>query len=292
MNRSCLPWMAMVSVAAIASASSGVDARGRAIRQAGSMAASPVRYQQAIFDKVEIQSAVVFRTATNAKGESEKLRLDVYQPAGDNQRNRPAIVWIHGGGFRPGNDRNQKYIVAMATEFAKRGYISVAPDYRVRAQLAETDRMPALTDAVEDCRAALGWVRARAAEYGVTPARIAVGGGSAGGMIAVSLVALENAEAAAARRPTIFALIDLWGSPAQGLMMGDVDRNYPPTVIVHGTADATVPFSQTEALVTRLKAAGIEHEVMPIAGAAHTPTDHLDAIIETTASFLYKALKK
>jgi hypothetical protein len=42
----------------------------------------------------------------------------------------------------------------------------------------------------------------------------------------------------------------------------------------------------------RLKAAGIDHQLISILGAAHTPTVHLDAIIETTAAFVWKALQK
>ena len=258
---------------------------------AASAFSAPVRYQSVVFDQVDVKSDVEFRTATNVKGVADSLKLDVYQPAGDAQRMRPAILWIHGGGFRPGSDRKQKYIIAMSTEFAKRGYVSVAPDYRVSAEQGP-DRMRVLQDAVEDCRAALVWVKTHAAELGVDPQRIAVGGGSAGGMAAVSLVAVENADAVKNRTPKLFALIDLWGSPKEGFMLGTVDEHYPPTIIVHGTADQSVPFAQSEALVARLKAKGIKHELMPIPGAPHTPTDHLDAIVEKTAAFVFAALKK
>ncbi len=253
--------------------------------------AQPVRYQSVVFDQVDVKVDVEFRTATNVAGAAERLKLDVYQPAGDANRGRPAILWIHGGGFRPGSDKQQKYIVAMSTAFAKRGYVSVAPDYRVRAVQGQ-DRMPTLEDAVEDCRAALDWMKTHAAEFGIDPQRIAVGGGSAGGMIAVSLVAVENAAAAKNRSPRLFALVDLWGSPQDDFMLGKVDEHYPPTIIVHGTADQSVPFSQSEALAARLKAKGIKHELMPIPGAPHTPTAHMDAFVERTAAFVFAALKK
>src|SRR5471030_2121948 len=81
--------------------------------------AQPVRYQSVVFDQVEVKHNVEFRTATNVKGESETLKLDVYQPAGDSERARPAVLWLHGGGLRPGSDKTQSYIVTMSTEFAK-----------------------------------------------------------------------------------------------------------------------------------------------------------------------------
>ena len=63
----------------------------------GTVFAQPVRYQSVVFDKVDVKRNVEFRTATNAKGQSETLKLDVYQPAGDSERSRPAVLWLHGG---------------------------------------------------------------------------------------------------------------------------------------------------------------------------------------------------
>ena len=250
------------------------------------------RYGSVVFDSVSIAAEIGFRSATDASGVSSTLRLDVYAPAGDSERLRPAILWIHGGGFRAGTDKSQKYLVALATEFAKRGYVSVAPDYRVRtAALTDADRMPALENAVIDCRAALLWLSSNAANMGVDPKRIAIAGGSAGGMTAVSLAALETASPQKGLAAP-FALIDLWGSPAASLRMGSIDAKYPPTLIVHGTADQAVPFAQSEALAAQLKTAGVRHELMPIEGAAHTPTDHLDAIIAKVSAFLFEALPK
>jgi acetyl esterase/lipase len=249
--------------------------------------AGPTRYRDVAFAEVAVSSDVPFRQAVNAAGTLETLALDVYQPAGDREARRPAILWIHGGGFRPGNDKRQKYIVTMATEFAKRGFVSVAPDYRVRAEVGP-DRMPALKDALEDCRGALAWVRAHAADYRIDASRIAIGGGSAGGMIAVNLAALEGR---AAGGPTgVFALVDLWGSPAASLRVTAVGPAFPPTIIVHGTADELVPFSQSEQLAAELQQHGVAHELHAIAGAPHTPAAAMPDILQWTSAFLHRAL--
>ncbi len=247
------------------------------------------RYQSVLFDKLEVTEDVVFRTALNRKGNAEELKLDIYRPAGDTETQRPALLWIHGGGFQPGNDKRQKYIVAMATEFARRGYVCMAPDYRVREN-PKTDFQGTLQDAVEDCRAALQWMRAESRTYGLDPKRIAVGGGSAGGMTAVSLVLLENNQAVRSGRAGVFALINLWGSPAEGTMLGTVNRNFPPTLIVHGTADTTVPFSQSELLAGQLKEVGVANQLFPLSGAPHTPMQHLPAIVDACAKFLFDIL--
>ncbi len=62
------------------------------------------RYLHPIFENVDIQKDIVFKQVVNHKGEAEKLSLDVYPPVGDTEKNSPAILWIHGGGFRYGND--------------------------------------------------------------------------------------------------------------------------------------------------------------------------------------------
>jgi dipeptidyl aminopeptidase/acylaminoacyl peptidase len=85
-------------------------------------------------------------------------------------------------------------------------------------------------------------------------------------------------------------LIDLWGSPAKDLLLADIAPSFPPTLIMHGTADELVPFSQSEDLAAVLKAKGIEHRLYPISGAAHTPTADMDRLVEETAAFLFRAL--
>ena len=258
-----------------------------AVASSGAGQPAATRYRDVVFTDVSIAGNVAFRQAVNAAGADETLTLDIYQPAGDPERRRPAILWIHGGGFRPGNDKRQKYIVTMATEFARRGFVSVAPDYRVRAEVGQ-DRLPALRDALEDCRAALAWLRAHADEYRVDASRIAVGGGSAGGMIAVNLAAIEG-------RPSggsggVFALIDLWGSPAASLKVAPIGPRFPPTVLIHGTADELVPFAQSEALASELAESGVTRELRALPGAPHTPTSAMADILAWTSDFVYRAL--
>jgi acetyl esterase/lipase len=256
-------------------------------------AADAKRYESPIFEQVDIKSDVVFHTSKNVLGENEALKLDIYQPAGDTLRNRPAIVWFHGGGFRPGNDKKQRYVVTMANAFAQRGYVCISADYRVRQEQGQgAARLPVLKDAVEDGQAALAWVRSHATELGIDPQRIAVGGGSAGGQLATSLVAIENAAAAKNRTPRLFAYVNLWGSPTADFMLAKVEEHYPPTVIVHGTADQSVPFANSEALVAQLKAKGVPHELMAIQGAPHTPTAHADDFIKVVSKFVLTALPR
>ncbi|WP_229260064.1 alpha/beta hydrolase [Duganella aquatilis] len=99
------------------------------------------------------------------------LKLDLYRPAGDRL---PVVVFVHGGGWKAGF---RSEFVPMALRLTQHGYAAVTVSYRLSGEA----RYPA---AVQDVLAAVRWVRAHAAEFGLDPNRIALAGGSAGGQIA------------------------------------------------------------------------------------------------------------
>lgn len=243
------------------------------------------RYREHVFDEATVDDGVPFREAKSETGQSVELLLDVYTARGDESRDRAAIVLLHGGGFLPHFDRHQAHIVALATSLARRGYVVVAPDYRVRDRPTE-DPMGTLRDAVDDCRAAIDWLRANAAARGVDPRKIAVVGSSAGATVGVSLVGLENAAARRCGEPGVFAFVDLWGSPVPAYRLCNFDDWYPPTLIIHGTADAIVPFMNSEKLAADMGAAGVNVDLMAIPEAPHTPMDHGTEITDRVADFL------
>ncbi|SHG64111.1 alpha/beta hydrolase [Massilia sp. CF038] len=110
---------------------------------------------------------------------ARSLKLDLYRPAGSNAA--PLVVLVHGGGWRNGRREN---LAALAIGLAQRGYAAATVSYRLSGEA----RYPA---AVDDVRAALGWLRTNAAVHGIDAARVALAGGSAGGQIA-SLVGVTG----------------------------------------------------------------------------------------------------
>ncbi|MFI9150172.1 alpha/beta hydrolase [Streptomyces sp. NPDC053367] len=98
----------------------------------------------------------------------------VYRP----RQAQGAVLWLHGGGFVMGDVRTEH---PWATRLAHgSGAVVISVSYRV----APEDPFPA---ALDDAYAVLNWLAAHAAELGVDPARIAVGGHSAGGGLAAAL---------------------------------------------------------------------------------------------------------
>jgi acetyl esterase/lipase len=102
------------------------------------------------------------------------LRLDVYRPD-SGTRPAPAMLWLHGGGWREGTKRNPRPI-----ELLRDGFVVVSVQYR----LSHVAPFPAQ---LLDAKDAVKFIRQNAARYGIDPARIGVWGNSAGGQLAALL---------------------------------------------------------------------------------------------------------
>ena len=103
-----------------------------------------------------------------------KLLLDVYNPPPATGQIHPAVLMIHGGGWRSGERSHNN---TLAGQLAANGFVAVPVEYRLSTEAL----YPA---AVHDLKAAIRWLRANAATYAIDTNRIAVLGFSAGGQLA------------------------------------------------------------------------------------------------------------
>jgi pectinesterase len=110
------------------------------------------------------------------------LKVDVFYPAIKSKKKRPAVLLIHGGGWRSG-DRSQQ--IPMAQYLAARGFVSITAEYRLSTEAL----YPA---AIFDLKAAVRWIKANAKAYNVDTNKIAVLGCSAGGQLAALLGTTNN----------------------------------------------------------------------------------------------------
>lgn len=101
--------------------------------------------------------------------------LDIYFPEKRVEKAQPLLVWIHGGAWAAGSKTQVPYLNQLS-----RGYIVASIEYR----FSQKALFPAQ---IQDCQAALRWLRANAKKYNIDPNRIGVGGGSAGGHLAALL---------------------------------------------------------------------------------------------------------
>jgi len=132
------------------------------------LGASPVAAQSYTF-----VPNLVYGTYT---GGAQNLLLDLYLPL-SGPVPRPVIVWIHGGAWLAGS---RFPVPSNVTAFCTQGYAVASIDYR----LSGTAIWPAQ---IQDCRGAVRWLRANAAQYGLDPDRIGAWGSSAGGHLAALL---------------------------------------------------------------------------------------------------------
>ena len=153
--------------------------------------AADVRYRDEVFSAITVDKDIQYGTAPDLEDQhASALMLDVYRPADDVAALRPAIIWVHGGGFAKG-DKGDNPAAYMSTRFAKMGYVAVSINYRLlhgpgcsAAHGIAPACFNAGVEAVRDAQAAVRWLRANAAQYGIDADRIAIAGESAGGIVA------------------------------------------------------------------------------------------------------------
>lgn len=225
----------------------------------------------------------------------QHLQLDMARPK-TGEGPFPAIVCIHGGGFRAGNRQGYD---GLCIKLAEQGYVAVTVTYR----LAPKYQFPA---AVYDVKAAVRWLRANAAKYKIDPHRIATTGGSAGGHLAQFLAVTADVKEFEGdggnpdQSSRVACVVNYFGpsdftksygksvdaAEVLPLFLGGnleqarhkhiissplywVTPNAAPTLCIHGTQDKYVAHEQAVWLVDKLKAADVEAELLTLQGAGH-----------------------
>ena len=221
-------------------------------------------------------------------GAKRKEKLDLYLPYSPKRLDRPAVVFIHGGGFT-GGDKAEYRSASVSADLCRAGYVVVSCNY----VLGPKSKEGVWPQNIADCRNAVRWVRAHAKELGVNPDKIAVAGGSAGGYLAL-MVGLSDdrtgpgGDPAAKVSARVSAVIDMYGvvnfsKHGKGDVVGasaaeqqaylpelQCDPQDPAVLILHGTADTTVDIAQSDGMAKALRKAKTSYEYIVVDGAPHT----------------------
>jgi acetyl esterase/lipase len=246
--------------------------------------------------KLAVPANVVFEPNIEySNPDGQHLQLDIARPkTGDGPF--PAIVCIHGGGFRAGSRQGYD---GLCNRLAQQGYVALTVSYR----LAPKYQFPA---AIHDVKAAVRWLRANAKQYKVDPARIGITGGSAGGHLAqflgvtADVKQFEGTGGNAEQSSRVACVVNYYGpsdftksygksvdaAEVLPLWLGGnlkqarykhivasplywVTPDAAPTLCIHGTEDKYVAHEQAVWLVDKLKASGVEAELLTLDGAGH-----------------------
>jgi len=206
-----------------------------------------------------------------------ELKAWIFKPSSINESQKlPAAIFFFGGGWRGGSP---KQFVEHCKYLSSRGMIGIVVDYRV------SSRHPVkVVDCIADAKSAVRWVRLNSERLGIDPERIAAGGGSAGGHLAAATATVAGFDSAEGQasiscRPNALILFNpavvLAGIPSKAEMNeerlasltkragvepskispyhGDL-TSAPPTFIVHGKADTTVPYQSVEFYTEKMHA--------------------------------------
>ena len=233
------------------------------------------------------------------------LQLDLHVPPGPGPF--PVLLWIHGGGWITGS-RVWTVDPRFHERMVARGYAVADVDYR----LALEATYPAQQT---DIDAAVRWLRHHAAALRIDPARFAALGESAGGQLAAIagltgtgdtaiqavVVWYGPADLTGSRDPFTSPALLLGGPPAErsafarfASPLHNVHPGAPPFLLVHGTADETVPFAEAAAFADALRAQGTRCDLLPVDGAGHVFSGaevEVGTLTEAGADFLDEVLR-
>ncbi len=226
---------------------------------------------------------------TYKKAGDSELKVWIFPPKKSDEP-RPAIVFFFGGGWSSGSPAQFE---RQARHFAERGMVAITADYRVASR---QHAQPA--QCVADAKSCIRWVRANAQRLGIDPQRIVAAGGSAGGHLAAATATLPgldetSEDAKVSSQPNALVLFNpcVVTAPVAGLNfrgfasdstsekvgcepealspIHHVKEGLPPTLIMHGKDDTTVPFVTVEAFTERMKKAGNRCELKGYDGQKH-----------------------
>ena len=257
---------------------------------------------------------------TYASINGRDLRLDVYAPTTKPDRAIPAILWVHGGGWRGGSKEG----IARPLPILSRGFGLVSVEYRLSGEAV----FPA---AIADVKAAMRWLRANAATYGFDPTRLGAWGSSAGGHLVALLGTAQEVDRwdrMHEESPNVSSRPDAvcnWFGPTDFLRMNDfpsridhdapdspeskfigvpiqehpektqlanpiryISPDDPPILHMHGERDQAVPYNQSELIHAALVEAGVDSTLYMVKGGDHgfrgmqgdTPETLIDRVVE------------
>jgi acetyl esterase/lipase len=264
--------------------------------------------------QVRVEKDIVF-----GKGGAQELMLDLARPA-DERNTAPCIVCVHGGGWRGGKRQDLGQLTKV---LAEKGFIAATVSYR----LTPGAQFPAQ---IEDCKAAVRFLRASADKYQIRKDKIGAVGFSAGGHL-VSLLGtadpsakLEGDGGHSEQSSRVQAVVSYFGPtdfinktwtkevedyflvPFLGGSFEDkrdhyrrcspleyVSRDDPPFLCFHGDKDTLVRIDNSEKLTKKLQDVGVSARLVTMEGEGHGwAGDKLTRTLQQTVQFFEEKLKK
>lgn len=230
---------------------------------------------------------------TYAKIDNETLKLDLAVPKGKGPF--PTVICFHGGSWRFGSRADMGSFVR---KLAENGYAAASVSYRFMPK----NKFPAQ---IEDAKTSVRFLREHAKDFDLDPEKFAALGLSSGGHLALLLGMTDSSAGFDGKlypdvSSKVQCVVDFFGPTdmslyalSEGLMKSFivpflgakcltdasvfrkaspieyVNKNAPPTLVIHGNIDVIVPIIHSERLIEKMKKAGTQVEMMVVNGAGH-----------------------
>ncbi|MFR9602753.1 MAG: GDSL-type esterase/lipase family protein [Rikenellaceae bacterium] len=212
--------------------------------------------------------------------DQRELELYVFYPNDEAKgKNRTVVISYFGGGWQSGSP-DQFY--SQSEYFASLGMVAISVDYRTIGKDKTTP-----FESVMDAKSAVRWVRENKKMLGINPDKVVTSGGSAGGHLAACTALIEGVDEDPKQKvsamPNAMILFNpvvnttaegygadkLVGQETELSPVHHVRPNLPPTLVMHGTQDTTVPFKNAVDFTNAMKEAGNDCTLIPAFGENH-----------------------
>ncbi|MFO0968660.1 MAG: alpha/beta hydrolase [Gemmataceae bacterium] len=261
----------------------------------------------------------VLKDLAFGKGGDRELQLDLAMPK-DATEKTPAILCLHGGGWRAGNRKDLSKLIEV---YAEKGFVAATASYR----LSSVSPFPAQ---IEDCKAAVRWLRANADKYHIDPNRIGTVGFSAGAHLACLLgtagadAELEGKGGSPGQSSKVQAVVSFFGPTDFSVKRWDksvedyflkpffggsyedkkdlycrasparyVSKDCPPFLFFHGDKDRLVNIEESRHLCKKLDEAGVSARLVTMENEGHGWSgEKLTRSLDQSAAFFAEKLKK
>jgi para-nitrobenzyl esterase len=223
------------------------------------------RYSTDVFTNVTTTSNIVFGSNITAGGTNQSLTMDVYEPTGDVETNRPLIIWAHGGSFI-GGSKTDGDMISLSQAFAKKGFVCASINYRLGlTPFDSVGAVKAVLRAVQDMKASIRFFykdKLTTNTYKIDTNNVFIGGSSAGAITALHTAYLDKScEVNYYINPNDLTNLggmdgysgnECYSSKIKGVInlcgalgrYGWIEQGDVPFCSMHGTIDATVKYGR------------------------------------------------
>lgn len=206
------------------------------------------RYLNYVFKRVSVKTYTYFEKP------GEVLEVDVYAPKKDSRKNRPLVLYIHGGGFS-GGVRNGDLTVQFCTNLAKKGYVAASMSYTLQMKgksfgcdIPAVDKINTFKLTANDIARATAFFIQNKDQMGIDPKKITLIGSSAGAEAALHAAYWKETyqdESGGTILPESFTFGGVISLAGAIYSLDLIQKNTAiPTQLFHGTCDNLVPYAE------------------------------------------------